>query len=502
MADNALLAMISQGGNPTSPPPDLATIYGTAIKLKELKQQQETQNALRMIYANPANIGPDGFPTSNAMQLVAKASPGAYMDLVDKKAAADEKAAQTGAARSEEAIRRAQLGKDALGDALTQYDSDVASGVPADMALDKAKKNLHDFIFSQPINEAEKDRQWSFIGGLDGKGLRAASMTMEQKLAEQKEAREAEQARATAGREERSETEKERHDRAIEKIALLRPEERMPQLFQDKDGNPIQFWGPSAQHPKGQWTDSSGNPIAAPGKLTHVASGRAYGVQQQLLQDWKSQYAAQHPNDPNPPLEAEQAYAMGMYGGLSAARTAGNRSAQIGIRANEVDVMADQAMAAYNAVNAKAIKPGQWLAFNKALQAGQTQLNDPELGRLYIAVQSLVNARAAAISGTGQVHIADQVQGRHLISGAENFPNFKGKIEQFKLEGQGMRDAANAYQSSITGGEGPPIGGKPSGGGAPPLPQAAMAQLKENHVTTFKNGQKWTLRDGKPVRVN
>ena len=36
---------------------------------------------------------------------------------------------------------------------------------------------------------------------------------------------------------------------------------------------------------------------------------------------------------------------------------------------------------------------------------------------------------------------------------------------------------------------------------APALPQQALAALTEGHVTTFGNGQKWTLRGGKPVQV-
>lgn len=39
-----------------------------------------------------------------------------------------------------------------------------------------------------------------------------------------------------------------------------------------------------------------------------------------------------------------------------------------------------------------------------------------------------------------------------------------------------------------------------SGGGA--LPEAARKALREGQVTTFGNGQRWTLRGGKPVRVN
>ncbi len=41
----------------------------------------------------------------------------------------------------------------------------------------------------------------------------------------------------------------------------------------------------------------------------------------------------------------------------------------------------------------------------------------------------------------------------------------------------------------------------PAAPAAPALPPAAVSQLKEGEVTTFANGQKWTLRGGKPVQV-
>jgi len=34
------------------------------------------------------------------------------------------------------------------------------------------------------------------------------------------------------------------------------------------------------------------------------------------------------------------------------------------------------------------------------------------------------------------------------------------------------------------------------------LPAAAVSQLKEGFVTQFANGQKWTLENGQPKRVN
>lgn len=45
-----------------------------------------------------------------------------------------------------------------------------------------------------------------------------------------------------------------------------------------------------------------------------------------------------------------------------------------------------------------------------------------------------------------------------------------------------------------------PLGGSSGGGGGQPPPQA-LQHLKEGQPTTFANGQTWTLKGGKPVRV-
>lgn len=45
----------------------------------------------------------------------------------------------------------------------------------------------------------------------------------------------------------------------------------------------------------------------------------------------------------------------------------------------------------------------------------------------------------------------------------------------------------------------PSAAAKPTPGGLPPQ---AASQLKAGHITTFGNGQKWTIRDGKPARVS
>lgn len=61
-----------------------------------------------------------------------------------------------------------------------------------------------------------------------------------------------------------------------------------------------------------------------------------------------------------------------------------------------------------------------------------------------------------------------------------------------------------SYQQFFTrqpAGPGAPAAPSASGAGAAALPQAARARLREGTVTTFGNGQRWTLQGGQPVQV-
>lgn len=71
-------------------------------------------------------------------------------------------------------------------------------------------------------------------------------------------------------------------------------------------------------------------------------------------------------------------------------------------------------------------------------------------------------------------------------------PNFRAQAEQTVRGILGGAPTPGAAPAA------PAAGAKPA---APALPPEARSQLKEGVVTTFGNGQKWTLRNGLPVQV-
>src|ERR1700744_4364161 len=85
-----------------APPPPQGFTLNSVAQLMQMRQQaqqmrtqQAMQNALASIYANPANLCPDGMPNAAAMQKLAQVSPQAAQQMTVQKAGLDEKLALT-----------------------------------------------------------------------------------------------------------------------------------------------------------------------------------------------------------------------------------------------------------------------------------------------------------------------------------------------------------------------------------------------------------------------
>jgi hypothetical protein len=70
-------------------------------------------------------------------------------------------------------------------------------------------------------------------------------------------------------------------------------------------------------------------------------------------------------------------------------------------------------------------------------------------------------------------------------------PEAKGALEKIKARNPSKAEAKPAATSAAPA-------PKP---GASALPAAAQSKLQEGHITTFGNGQKWTLHNGQPEQV-
>lgn len=197
----------------------------------------------------------------------------------------------------------------------------------------------------------------------------------------------------------------------------------------------------------------------------------------------------------------DTALAVQEFMGLGAAQRAlGTRAANFGMAKAEADEMADlvtQSSEAYGRT--------QFMPVNKALNAFETNTGDTKIREFGAAINSFINAYARAISPTGTVTVNDKEHAREMLSTADSHQQVVAIIGQLKKEMAAAGKAPGAVKEQLrTGFREPPAGNAPAaassvGGGA--LPPQAVQQLREGNVTTFRNGQRWTLRNGQPVQV-
>lgn len=125
---------------------------------------------------------------------------------------------------------------------------------------------------------------------------------------------------------------------------------------------------------------------------------------------------------------------------------------------------------------------------NPEMETAKADINDAkaEFQNYDRKVKSLMQENGGLLPGPGSPRYADldkALKGRAAA-------NDKVQAVQKKYDDLIRRGKTKAASAA------PQQGAQP-----PALPQEAVQQLEEGHVTTFGNGQKWTLQNGQPVQV-
>ena len=152
---------------------------------------------------------------------------------------------------------------------------------------------------------------------------------------------------------------------------------------------------------------------------------------------------------------------------------------------------------------------------NRWLQAGRAATGDPDVAAFNTAMGAVTGEYGKIISG-GSASAAATPEGarKEAQDWLDKIQSPDALAAQFSVARQDMENRRvnleaqrNTIQQRMESGEGMlGVPGASRAQSAVPasaisLPPAAVAQLTEGHVTTFANGQKWTLRDGKPEQV-
>lgn len=187
----------------------------------------------------------------------------------------------------------------------------------------------------------------------------------------------------------------------------------------------------------GQALTLDGQPYTPSGaqKLGGGASARSPGMA------FMNKYITEHPNATSDEIStAAQKFRMGQ----SEAGTVGTRAGAADVASLEVSAFAKQALDANTNLPRES-----WEMANSVLQSWDMKTSNPQLRRLMIAADALVNARARAISPTGSPHVNDQLEGRKMLSAAFSSGDFAAAVDQMQMEAEGVLGSTQQSKDAV-----------------------------------------------------
>jgi hypothetical protein len=227
-----------------------------------------------------------------------------------------------------------------------------------------------------------------------------------------------------------------------------------------------------------------------PRALTNLGRGAQSGVTLTRIQNRLAERAAAEGWS-----GADLAAAQANFGSqAAAARSSAVRGAGIDQAVEEARKTFPLALAASDA-----LPRGQFVPWNKALQAVQAGTSSPALARFVTANQAVITAYGQAMSRTGVNTVHAQEAAQNLLSTATSPETYKAVINQLELEMQAAKESPEVVRQQILsrirnpgGGPGPapagPAGAAPAapGAAAPAAPAATAAAPPEAAVAHLK----------------
>lgn len=133
-------------------------------------------------------------------------------------------------------------------------------------------------------------------------------------------------------------------------------------------------------------------------------------------------------------------------GALAGQRAVGTRAANISLAANEANSMIPIALDA----SAK-VPRGDWMPWNRMVQAYQKGTSSPELASFVAATNSLVNAYVRAVSPTGVPTDSMREHAYEMLNSAQGPDAYKAVINTMKMEMQAALSAPEHVKEALRG---------------------------------------------------
>lgn len=439
------------------------------LALQQQKQQMGQQNQLRSILSNPDAFGKDGKLTPETLNAVARIDPKTMLDLRKGEVEADEKKAQTAHANSESYTAKLKQVHDANSDAINTYDEAKAAGLDDDAAAAKAQEEWSDsvkgFAQSGEFSEAELDRMGTKFDPLTA---RAKALNAEQILAAGEKAKAESREDALLGVAEKREAREEKTSDEAGWTIQHDPKTNQDYRYNLKTGEATTL-DLKPYSPQGAQKETSG---ATP------RSGIGFAIKKF--------------SEANPDASPEEItkFSAGYTAAVARSRAVGTRQGQVIFSDDEMKnavKLSDQAYAK--------LPRGQFLPFNELQQVIERNTQSPEQGAAYAADNAVINTYARLVSQGGKGTDTDKRHAREVLNTAQSQERHGAVVAQLMKEGEAARAGGESAAQEVA--EEPVQGSSlPRNADHPPL-----SMLKEGRITTFSNGQRWTIKDGQAVKL-
>lgn len=430
---------------------DFAQNYkANQAKLAMQQRQLASESAIKGVLSDPANLDPaTGRPTTKALREITQIDPQVGMGMQEHIAGLEEKEAQAGHFKSQAFKEKVEAAHDVNGSAIMAYDEALKAGTPIEAAVKAAQKVYDDGMTglegSGLYSQNEID---NMPKAFDPVKARANSMTVKDWLAQQKvDAAETDKAK--------TETERERHDRATEAQG-----ERRTKVAEE---------GANASPPlDDEGIDYAATKYRETGTMPPMGMGKAAaGVRAKIIQR-----AAQMAKDTGGGAAGDVALAADTKATTAGLVNLGKMKASVQQAEGNAGKEADLVLSLTDKGAA-----GATPVFNKWIQGARTGVfGDPDSSKFQTAVESFKNEYVKVLSTTGGMSGGMSSDAARREADAYINPNLtkaqiKANIGVMRRSMANRTAAINdAYESSMHKLE------HPDGGGTHGLPQKLSDQ--------------------------
>lgn len=426
-----------QPPDPNTQTQGLVSMFSLAQAVKQQQAAETKQNMLKRIFSDPASVDTaTGLPTPQATQKIMQVDPDMGIKLRDATLDSQVKRMQIAHSQTEAGKASFDFMATAAGAGYDAYTEARQNGKSEADAIAAGQAARNETVRNNGGVIGDDIAQGILSKPFDPPGARALASTSKEWTENQQRAKTDKIAQDRLDYQEKHGDQQ--HGAEMKRIdqagsnkwqVLTDPKSQTQYRYNPETGESTSLDGKSPYSPSGAAKMASGQP---------PRSAAAAYIQS---------YMKEHPDATSDDIsKAANRFNMGQSEG----RTIGQRAGAADVASQEVDVFAKQALDASKAVDRTALK-----GVNTLIQAGETQASDPNLQKLLIATDALVNARARAISPSGSPHVSDQIEGRRLLSTLIGKEGYEAGVQQFLKEAQGVRQSTKASQTDFTGADKP-----------------------------------------------